>query len=206
LVLLTDDFVCSFFENIEAIFSSNYSPSADDILRARLKTAGHYQEVYAKNNIPFKVIDPAGMRSEQRKWIYHYPEAKGVVFVVSINEYNQTMYEDEKVNRMHESLEVWERIVHLEELKNKPVILIFNKYDLFKQKITQIDLNVCFPEYNKEPKNALEAQHFILQKYLAKAQDARKEVQCYFINSLDCEEVRKVWTECLKSFTNSPQL
>jgi hypothetical protein len=68
--------------------------------------------------------------------------------------YNMMLYEDQSVNRMHESLDLFEvhkgvasRLLSSQDicndkfLKKKDIVLFLNKNDLFKEKIAKVDLN-----------------------------------------------------------------
>ena len=45
------------------------------------------------------------------------------------------MYEDEKTNRLQDAFDTWETIIN-HGFKEIPFILVFNKTDLFKEKLT----------------------------------------------------------------------
>ncbi len=49
-----------------------------------------------------RFIDVGGQRNERRKWIHAFEDVTCVMFVAAISEYDQTLYEDEKKNRMVE--------------------------------------------------------------------------------------------------------
>ena len=79
------------------------------------------------------------------------------------------MEEDNSTNRLHDALELWESIVNNRYLKGSisrnmyketpfplikscllidlPFVLFLNKKDLFEEKIKDVDLRVCFPDY-----------------------------------------------------------
>lgn len=88
-----------------------------------------------------------GQRNERKKWIHCFENVKAVIFVCSLSEYNQKCYEDDTTNRMRESLMLFDDISNNKFFQTTPIILLFNKEDLFKEKIKKFDLNVCFPEY-----------------------------------------------------------
>lgn len=56
--------------------------------------------------------------------------------------------EDESVNRMQESLQLFESLVNSEWFWRTPFIIFFNKKDIFEKKIKVVDPKVCFPEYD----------------------------------------------------------
>ena len=48
----------------------------------------------------FQFFDVGGQRNERRKWINCFEGVHGVMFVVALSEYNQTLFEENSVNRM----------------------------------------------------------------------------------------------------------
>jgi hypothetical protein len=110
-------------------------------------------------------VDVGGQRSERKKWLHCFQDVTAVIFCIATSEYDLKLYEDDKINRMHESLELVSILYkRLSDFQFKTTvnnewfsgvkgpspsfILFFNKSDLFKEKIKKIDLKVCFPDYN----------------------------------------------------------
>ncbi len=54
-------------------------------------------------------------------------------------------------NRMEESMGLFDSICNSKWFLKTSMILFLNKKDLFEEKIQQISINVCFPEYDGEP-------------------------------------------------------
>jgi hypothetical protein len=71
-----------------------------------------------------------------------------VIFCVALSEYDLKLYEDESVNRMHESLKLFDEICNSRWFSSVSMILFLNKSDIFKEKIKRVDLKVCFPDYS----------------------------------------------------------
>ncbi len=61
--------------------------------------------------------------------------------------YDLKLYEDETVNRMDESLKLFDEICNSKWFADVNIILFLNKSDIFAEKIKKVDLNVCFPDY-----------------------------------------------------------
>jgi hypothetical protein len=57
-----------------------------------------------------RFLDVGGQRNERRKWIHCFEDVTAVMFVAAISEYDQMLYEDEKENRMHETLKVFDNM------------------------------------------------------------------------------------------------
>ena len=51
------------------------------------------------------------------------------------------------MNRMHESLKLFDSICNNRWFRHTAIILFLNKTDLFEEKITKVPLTVCFPQY-----------------------------------------------------------
>jgi hypothetical protein len=121
-------------------------------------------------------VDVGGQRNERKKWIHCFEKVTAIVFVVSLNEFDQKvrvddrsvctlhtattsithahvlpymrqLEDDESVNRMHESLNLFGDIINNRWFQNTSIILFLNKKDLFAEKIKRVDLRCCFPDY-----------------------------------------------------------
>lgn len=70
-----------------------------------------------------------------------------VLFCVSLNEYDLGLEEDGRVNRMHESLQLFQETCSSPFFAEASIILFLNKDDLFRDKIKKVDLKCCFSDY-----------------------------------------------------------
>jgi len=139
-----------FVQNIDRISEPNYVPSKDDVLNVRAVTTGIVEEDMTIENRLFHIVDVGGQRSERRKWMKCFDDVTGLIFVVSLIAYNQTLYEDETTNRMKESLSLFKETLggkKGESFKEACVVLFLNKDDLFKKMIKNNPITECFPEY-----------------------------------------------------------
>lgn len=67
--------------------------------------------------------------------------------MVDISAYDRMLYEDEKVNRLEEALNLFENICNSRWFRDTSIILFLNKSDLFKEKVKKVPLSVTFPDY-----------------------------------------------------------
>ncbi|GMR46256.1 hypothetical protein PMAYCL1PPCAC_16451 [Pristionchus mayeri] len=141
------DSVIHFFEDIDRISQHGYRPTPQDILYCRTATTGVVQVNFVFKRIDFEVYDVGGQRSERRKWIHCFDDVHAIIFVVAISEYDQTLREDNKTNRLAEALELYGGIVASKFFQKASIILFLNKKDLFDVKIKQVSLKFCFPKY-----------------------------------------------------------
>ena len=92
-------------------------------------------------------MDTGGERYERRKWISAFDGVSVILFFVNLSEFNLTLEEDSATNRMRESLKLFHDIVNHRSLNETPVILVFNKTDLFREKLAHVKLVDFFSDY-----------------------------------------------------------
>lgn len=61
--------------------------------------------------------------------------------------YDLVLAEDEEMNRMIESMKLFDSICNSKWFVETSIILFLNKKDLFEDKIRRSPLTICFPEY-----------------------------------------------------------
>jgi len=163
-----------YIDNLVRFASANWVPSEEDTVMARIRTTGIVvTEIDHKINQPekdlpdivhFQVVDVGGQRNERKKWIHCFDDVKAILFVENLAGYNQVMFEDERKNRMHESLELFSKVTSNSIFNDTPIFLFLNKKDLFEEMIQQTDLNKTFPEYTGG-KDAAKALEFITDQF-----------------------------------------
>ena len=93
------------------------------------------------------MFDVGGQRSERKKWIHCFENVTAIIFCVSLSAYDLVLAEDEEMNRMHESLRLFDSICNNRWFLDTSIILFLNKTDIFKEKIRYSPLKICFPDY-----------------------------------------------------------
>jgi guanine nucleotide-binding protein G(i) subunit alpha len=124
-----------------------------------------------------------------------------IVFVVSLSEYDLKCYEDDSTMRMKESLVLFDEICNSKFFQNTPIILLFNKDDLFKKKIQNVDLKCCFEKYEggKDYNNALKYIEVMFRK---QNQDESKEarIKTFVSCATDTENIKRIFEDVKKIF------
>ena len=94
---------------------------------------------------------------------------------------------------MHESIDVFKKVSNHNSFANTPIIIFFNKIDLFREKIVKKSINVCFNDYDGD--NSYESSmHFIETKFKKHAQSPNHN---HFVHTCAIE------TECVKMTLNN---
>jgi guanine nucleotide-binding protein subunit alpha len=57
-----------------------------------------------------RMFDVGGQRSERKKWIHCFEGVTAIIFMAALSEYDQKLFEDESVNRMKESIDLFASI------------------------------------------------------------------------------------------------
>ena len=70
-----------------------------------------------------------------------------VMFIISLSDYNQTLWEDEYTNRMLEAEKLFGEMLNNVFFKETPFIVFSNKFDLFKEKLRKVSLAEAYKEY-----------------------------------------------------------
>ena len=96
-----NDSAVYYFNSIDRMSSAGYMPTDQDILRSRVKTTGITETTFKVGELTYKLFDVGGQRSERKKWIHCFENVTALVFLVSLSEYDQMLYEDESVVRLN---------------------------------------------------------------------------------------------------------
>ena len=109
-----NDSAVYYFNSIDRMSSPGYMPTDQDILRSRVKTTGITETTFKVGELTYKLFDVGGQRSERKKWIHCFENVTALVFLVSLSEYDQMLYEDESVvSAQHNYPWTHERLAHL---------------------------------------------------------------------------------------------
>jgi len=180
------------FENVDRFIKADYVPTEEDVLRVRARTTGITETTFKVKDSSFRMIDVGGQRSERKKWIHCFQDVTAIIYCVALNEYDMKLFEDEKVNRMEESLELFEEICNSKWFTKTAMILFLNKIDLFKEKITKVSLKVLFEDY--EGNTDFEAaSQFIQHKFVGLNRNQSKKIFVHTTCATDTEQVKVVF-------------
>ena len=133
------------------------------------KFTGIVETALRKEAMLITLIDVGGQRSERKKWMHCFDNINAVLFMVAMSEYDQTLKEDGKTNRMKESIRLFGTVCHNQWFKRSSMLLFLNKKDVFDQKIKYSPLSKYFNDYNNEK----EESSFIVEKFKAATDNDR---------------------------------
>merc|ERR1719323_1071978 len=166
-----------FLDKIDRINVPGYLPIDDDIIRVRKSTVGVVQYDFTVNDINFKITDVGGEREERENWIaFLAKKITCVIFLAAVDEYDTYLLTDDnqKLNRLQESVELFKRIQSQIWLNHTTFILFLNKKDVFAEKINTVNLSEHFEEYQGFQREPGPAMEFIRRKFQSTQQTQKK--------------------------------
>lgn len=184
-----------YFENAIRFSKSDFVPSEEDCIMARVRTTGIVVTEFDEGPAHFCVVDVAGQRSERKKWIHCFDDVRALIFVVSLAGYNQVLFEDSSHNRMSEALNLFQQISNNPLFINTPIFLFLNKKDLFEKMLEEYDLKKCFPEYTGGSDIKL-ALKFVSNEFEKRIEeDNRKNLHIYYVAARFKKDIKYSWEE-----------
>ncbi|KAL3787672.1 hypothetical protein ACHAW5_011231 [Stephanodiscus triporus] len=156
-----------YLDDIPRIASPDYKPTTQDVLIARVRTTQVIMEKYRIDGIDFEVYDVGGQRSERRKWIDCFDSVTAVIFVAALSEYDQTLAEAKRTNRMVEALELFRSVCNNRSFSDTSILLFLNKKDIFTEKIMYSDIAAQRPfcDYAGPTKDFDHGVLYFIQKF-----------------------------------------
>jgi len=162
-----------FLERVLAIASNEYEPSDEDILYAEGVTQSnglaffefsmddrssnsefyHDSVDYQCPVARYQLIRPnAKGLNEGCKWLDMFEDVRAIIFCIGLSDYDQMWDEGNGHlrNKMILSKELFENVVKHRCFRNMPFVLLFNKFDVFEEKINTVPLTTCewFKDFN----------------------------------------------------------
>jgi guanine nucleotide-binding protein G(i) subunit alpha len=180
-----------YFDAMDRIGLAGYSPTEQDVLRSRVKTTGITETSFSVGDLTYRMFDVGGQRSERKKWIHCFENVTSIVFLAACSEYDQMLVEDETMNRMTETLNLFESICNSKWFVETSLILFLNKVDLFKQKIVKSHLGEYFPDYTG-PNEFEPASEFLVEKFTSLNKNTEKQIYSHFTCATDTSQVKFV--------------
>jgi GTPase SAR1 family protein len=183
-----------FFDKIEDIGQEDYLPTEQDVLRSRVRTTGIVENNFEIDSNQFKMFDVGGQRNERKKWIHCFENVTAVLFVGVLSEYDLVLYEDESMNRMEETLNLFEEICNSRWFRETSIILFLNKMDMFEEKIQKVPLTVCpvFADYTG-PNEFQAGCDLIQQTFIRKNRNPEKVIYAHVTCATDTKNVSMVF-------------
>jgi len=193
-----------YYENFERIASEEFVPTDKDILYCRQRTAGVSTTAVYANKKYFEFTDVGGQKPEQKKWIQIISEHRfsAILFFTAVNEFDLISTEDAERPKLATSKKIFAEVCNSEHIGDSPVVLVFNKLDLFHAKMESKkgwkSFKSTFPDFTGD-KSEISALEFIASTFTKvldpsySKKDSGKVVTVHHTCALDTEGLKVVW-------------
>jgi len=155
------------------------------------KTTGISRIQLHSKTTKYEFIDVGGQQNERKKWKQCFKEADILLYIVSLSDFDEVIWEDQSLNRMKESLQCFDQTVNTDYFKDTPIIVVFNKEDILVEKIQKKDtLKENFPDYEggQQPPLALEfIQNCFLNLFKGKPENI-EHIHCQLLDFAHVQE------------------
>lgn len=192
-----DDSCEYFWNNVRRVASPDFIPNDKDILLVRYRTTGVIEQKFEMRKNLFHVFDVGGQKSERKKWIHCFEMVTAVIFVASMNCYDEVMFEDEEKNSMVDSIELFEKICNNPWFAETAMILFLNKRDMFADKIKTIPIrDACeaFEGYEGPPHDFDESADYMKHVFERQNHES-KQIFSHLTCAIDKNQVEKVFND-----------
>ncbi|XP_078470692.1 guanine nucleotide-binding protein G(t) subunit alpha-1-like isoform X1 [Lampetra planeri] len=188
-----NDSASYYLNDLDRLMDPGYLPNEQDVLRSRVKTTGIIEDSFCFKDLQFRMFDVGGQRSERKKWIHCFEGVTCIIFCGALSAYDMVLVEDDEVNRMHESLHLFNSICNHRYFNDTSIVLFLNKKDLFEEKVKKVHLNICFPDY-EGPNTFDDAGAYIKNQFLdLNLRKEAKEIYSHLTCATDTQNVKFVF-------------
>jgi len=186
-----------YFNGIARISATDYIPTLEDILRARVRTSGVIEERYTIDGTQFLFVDVGGQRNERKKWLHCFDNVNAIIFVTALSEYDQTLFEEETTNRMREALTIFRDICN-KYFVDISIILFLNKSDLFAEKVKTKNIGDIpdFSDYSGKPNDYQDGINYFIDRFTEMNQNKKKDIFFHVTCATDTGSIQFVFNSC----------
>ncbi|KAI5120532.1 hypothetical protein M0805_004540 [Coniferiporia weirii] len=160
-----------FLNDLDRVAGAQYTPSDDDIIRARLRTVGVQEhsiilETGSEVGREWMIYDVGGSRSLRAQWPAYFDDMNAIIFLAPISCFDERLLEDVRVNRLDDSLQLWKFVCSNKLLARAELVLFLNKCDLLDRKLKSGVRFVDFVRmYGNSENEATTVQKFLRMKF-----------------------------------------
>jgi len=131
-----------FLPEVERIFSAGFELSQNEFVHVRCPTNDIETTHFTHHRQDWCVKDVGGQIHHRHTWKTAFDGISVVLFIVSLSDYDRFSGKDKK-NLLLESRKLFKDVCGDPTLKGRPFVLLFNKKDVFEQKLKTTPLSVC---------------------------------------------------------------
>ncbi|TFK17162.1 G-alpha-domain-containing protein [Coprinopsis marcescibilis] len=163
-----------FLDQSVRVTDENYKPLPEDVLKARVTTVGPEEHVIQAENSgdphakEWVIYDVGGSRSQRAAWAQFFDDVNIIIFLAPMSGFNQVLAEDESVNRLTDSLRLWQTICSNKILANVEFVIFLNKLDILNSKLKAgIQFSQFVTSYVDKPNETKPVAKYLLDVFVS---------------------------------------
>ncbi|KAJ2915140.1 hypothetical protein MD484_g5273, partial [Candolleomyces efflorescens] len=163
-----------FLDEAARITEEDYVPLPEDVLKARVTTIGpeahviHDEKEIDSNAREWTIYDVGGSRSQRAAWAQFFDDVNIIIFLAPMSGFNQVLAEDESVNRLTDSLRLWQTICSNKILANLEFVIFLNKLDILAAKLKSgIQFSQFVTSYVDKPNETKPVAKYLLDVFVS---------------------------------------
>ncbi|KAH9477257.1 Guanine nucleotide-binding protein alpha-4 subunit [Psilocybe cubensis] len=170
-----------FLDDLDHIAQRDYSPSDDDVVRARLRTLGVQEYRIRLDDGPTSIFaggiggdagkewilyDVGGSRTVRHAWLPYFDNVQAIIFLAPVSCFDERLTEDARVNRLEDSFLLWRTVCSSKLLASTTMILFLNKCDLLKRKLKAgVQVRKYLPSYGERANDVNTVVKYLREKF-----------------------------------------
>ncbi|KAF5702845.1 guanine nucleotide-binding alpha-3 subunit [Fusarium mundagurra] len=135
---------------LKRVFAPDYVPTEHDWFHFDQRRLGRVIQEAAihRDSHTLQLLQITDGSTQRRKWIHIVvDDAACLLFICDLAVYDQSLPEDETVNRFHEYLLLFDSLVNSRWFTQTPFFVILSNVSAFRKKIPQSPLSKWFPQF-----------------------------------------------------------
>jgi len=186
-----------FLDDLPRLWKPKYVPNNGDIVHCRAQTRGVTETWFETCDLILRFIDVGGQKGERRKWVHFFQNVSSILFSVSLSGYDRRLIEDPNTNQMEDAMQMWDGICNSQWFTETALILLFNKTDLFQQKITYSPIRTFFPDYEGPEGDFAAGTEYFRRTFARLSEKSHRRLFIHFMSLTDTNALRLITLNAL---------
>lgn len=199
-----------FLDNSKRIASNGYLPTDEDLLKSRIRTSGISSLQFKINNqIKTELVDVGGQKCERSKWQKCFQGVDYLIFVVSLSDFDQFMFEDDTMKRTQDSITLFQNTANSPVFAQKPIFLVLNKTDVFEKKLKEFpdQFKETYPDFDGDTSNVEACIEHVKSRFLRELSPDRNTTTAWVETVKTCamnqQSVRNLFQNIAKKIVSA---
>ncbi|KAJ5302299.1 guanine nucleotide-binding protein alpha-2 subunit [Penicillium antarcticum] len=179
------------FEKMRMMSLDDFSKhERQGILLPQSPTDGATDIFFTLSDTNWRMVDLGGQSLKRKKWMRCLEDVDYLMFVVALSTYDQCLDEGHCTNQMREAMKLFDSFVNSDIFKNKPILLILDKLEIFEEKLYYSPISGHFPDFNASDTTSWAAAEYIGHLFQQINRTQGREIYVHYMNTTDTNSLK----------------